>query len=240
VRDNPLDPVNLAFDKSGNLLVLSSLGAEGTLYSFKPGAPATDLTVIPATATAAHPGAAAVVPNAYWYNAEYIDRLDPKTYRFETLPEIFAHEVGTVRPKEYVSPDGSVFLPQSRVFQQGPPDNVGWRFSDTLDSNALVTAAPGTRVFVTQNAEARTYSALVGPRGNLTDLKRFAERGGESVVSDGSHVYLANGEVLVFDMSGKQVGRIDVPGRPTQLVIGGPDRKTLYILTYHALYRARL
>ena len=39
-RDNPLDPVNLAFDKSGNLLVLSSAGAEGTVYSFRPGSPA--------------------------------------------------------------------------------------------------------------------------------------------------------------------------------------------------------
>ena len=37
--DAPLDPVNLAFDKAGNLLVLSSLGAEGTLYTFKPGTP---------------------------------------------------------------------------------------------------------------------------------------------------------------------------------------------------------
>src|SRR6201999_2158520 len=52
-RDNPTDPVNLAFDTSGNLLVLSSLGAEGTLYSFKPGSPATEMTVIaPAAATA--------------------------------------------------------------------------------------------------------------------------------------------------------------------------------------------
>jgi len=30
--------------------------------------------------------------------------------------------------------------------------------------------------------------------------------------------------------------RIDVPARPLQLVIGGPDRRTLFILTHHALY----
>ena len=32
VRDAPLDPVNLAVDKSGNLLVVSSAGPEGTVY----------------------------------------------------------------------------------------------------------------------------------------------------------------------------------------------------------------
>jgi len=58
-RDNPTDPVNLVFDKSGNLLVLSSLGAEGTLYSFKPGSPATELTVIAPTPARAHPEATA-------------------------------------------------------------------------------------------------------------------------------------------------------------------------------------
>jgi len=38
---------------------------------------------------------------------------------------------GRVAPKaqQYVSPDGSVFLPAARVFQQGPADHTGWRFS---------------------------------------------------------------------------------------------------------------
>ena len=48
--DAPLDPVNLAIDKSGNLIVQSSFGAEGTVYAFKPGTPMDQVTVIPATA----------------------------------------------------------------------------------------------------------------------------------------------------------------------------------------------
>ncbi len=43
-RDHPLDPVNLAFDKSGNLLVLSSAGSQGTVYSFRPGTPGGQMT----------------------------------------------------------------------------------------------------------------------------------------------------------------------------------------------------
>jgi sugar lactone lactonase YvrE len=30
--------------------------------------------------------------------------------------------------------------------------------------------------------------------------------------------------------------KIDVPERPLDLVFGGADRRTLYILTHHALY----
>ena len=38
VHDAPLDPINLAFDKAGNLMVVSYAG-NGTVYAFKPGAP---------------------------------------------------------------------------------------------------------------------------------------------------------------------------------------------------------
>ncbi|HSS13565.1 MAG TPA: glycosyl hydrolase family 28-related protein, partial [Rhizomicrobium sp.] len=240
-RDNPTDPVNLAFDKSGNLLVLSSLGAEGTLYTFKPGSFAKDVTVIPATMATAHPGATVLLPANYWNNGEFKDQLDPKTYRYTSLNEMFARDMGAAKTKEYVSPDGSVFLPFSRTFQQGPPDNVGWRFSDNLDTYGFVMAKPGSRAFVSNESEGRTYSGLVGTDGRLTDLKLFANRGGESVaVAAEGNVYLANGQVLVYAPDGKQIGQIDVPERPIQILFGGSDRRTLFILTHHALYAVKI
>ena len=45
-RDNPLDPVNLTFDKTGNLLVISSSGPESTVYCFRPGSPRDQITVL--------------------------------------------------------------------------------------------------------------------------------------------------------------------------------------------------
>ena len=75
--------------------------------------------------------------------------------------------------------------------------------------------------------------------GTLGDLQPFAERGGESVVADSAgNVYIANGQVFVHDASGKLTGRIDVPERPVQLLFGGADRRTLFILTHRALYSA--
>jgi hypothetical protein len=236
-RDNPTDPVNLAFDKSGNLLVLSSLGAEGTLYTFKPGSPATQLTVIAPTPAAAHPGATALLPGNYWNNGEFKDQLDPRTYRYTTLSQMFARDMAAPKPKEYVSPDGSLFLPASRVFGQGPPDGTGWRFSDDLDAYGFVSAKPGSRVFVSNESEGRTYSGMVEANGSVTNLKPFADRGGESVaVGANGNVYLANGQVLVYAPDGRPVGRIDVPERPLQILFGGADGRTLFILAHHALY----
>jgi len=238
-RDNPTDPVNLAFDNSGNLLVLSSLGAEGTLYTFKPDSPATALTVIPPTPVAAHPGATALLPGNYWNNGEFKDQLDPKTYRYTTLSEMFARDMAAPKTKEYVSPDGNLFLPASRTFSQGPPDGTGWRFSDNLQTYGFVAAKPGSRVFVSNESEGRTYGGLVGGDGRVTDLKLFANRGGESVaVAANGNVYIANSQVLVYAPDGKQIGQIDVPERPLQILFGGVDRRTLFILTHHALYVA--
>jgi DNA-binding beta-propeller fold protein YncE len=138
---------------------------------------------------------------------------------------------------EYVAPDGSVFLRSGRVFQQGPPDSSGWRFSDNLDTYGLISAAPGERVYVSSASEDRTYSAVVGTDGTLGDLKIFAERGGESVAVDASgNIYVANGQIFVYNGAGQQIAEIDVPERPIDIVFGGADRRTLFILAHHALF----
>jgi sugar lactone lactonase YvrE len=240
-RDNPLDPVNLTFDKSGNLIVRSSLGAEGSVYTFKPGSPATELTMIPATAATAHPDATIALPVNYWNNGEFKDQLDLKTYRYATFAEMFARDMAAPTPKEYVSPDGSLVLRQARVFQQGPPDDTGWRFSNDLETYGFVTAKAGSRTFISNESEAKTYSGLVHPDGTITDLKVFADRGGEGVaVAPDGKVYVANGQIFVYAPDGKPLGRVDVPERPLQILFGGDDGRTLFILAHHALYAVRI
>ncbi|WP_369059005.1 glycosyl hydrolase family 28-related protein [Caulobacter sp. 73W] len=240
VRDNTLDPISLAVDAAGDLLVLSSEGRNGSVYSFKPGSPDTEVTVIAPTPAGQRPGAASVLPVNWWNNGEFKDQLDPDTYQFTTLAEMFARDMAAPKTQEYVSPDGSLVLPAYRVFQQGPADHRGLRFSDLLDSYGFTTAKAGQRIFIANNSENRTYSGLVGAGGTITDLKPFADRGGESVATDGEgRVYVANGQVFVYAPDGRELGRLDVPERPLQLVFGGPDKQTLYILTHHGLYAAR-
>jgi sugar lactone lactonase YvrE len=240
VRDQPLDAVNLAVDASGHLLVLSSLGPKGAVYSFDPAGPPDALTVLQPTPVREHSRAQTLLPVNWWNNGEFRDQLDHTTYQFTTLTEMFAREVATPKAQEYLSPDGSVALPAFRVWQQGPPDHVGWRWSNALIANGLVGGRQGERVFVTNGSENVTYSGTVGPGGTLTDLKPFTNRGGESVaVDDRGRVYVANGQVFVYRSDGAQIGRIEVPERPLQILFGGPDRRTLFILTHHALYAAR-
>ncbi|TGX56049.1 gluconolaconase [Sphingomonas gei] len=240
VRDHALDPVNLAVDASGNLLVLSSLGPKGGVYSLDPDAPADQLKVIAPTPVRSRAKGRTLLPVNWWHNGEFRDQLDPQSHQFATLAEMFAREAGTAKPQEYVSPDGSLALPAFRVWQQGPIDHVGWRWSNGLNANGLVSGRQGERLFVTNGSENVTYSGAVGAGGTLTDLKPFANRGGESVaVDDQGRVFVANGQVFVYAVDGKEAGRIDVPERPLQILFGGPDRRTLFILTHHALYAAR-
>lgn len=240
-RDNPLDPVNLAFDKSGNLLVVSSFGPASTVYTFKPGSPIDQTAVLEPQAAQPRPNARVLIPVNWWNNGEFRDQLNLETYEFRTLGQMFREHVSTPLKKHYVSPDGSVVLPAGRVVSQGPPDNRGWRFSDNLDTHGFISAAPGDRVYVSNSSEDLTYSARVTPEGALTDLQRFADRGGECVAVDSrGNVYVTNGQIFVYDKSGKQIDQIDVPERPINIVFGGPDGQTLFILSHHTLYSMRV
>jgi sugar lactone lactonase YvrE len=234
VSSHPLDAVNLAVDRSDNLLVLSSAGYETSVYSLKPQGPDGTLTRIEAEPAGTHPDANIAMPAVWWVNGEFKDQYDPASDHFATLAELFARDVATGPAREYASPDGSLVLPAYRVFHQGPADNRGWRFSHSLDTYGFTIAKPGARLYVSNASEAKTYAYTLGPKGVLQDLKVFAERGGESVAVDASgRVYLANGQIFVYGANGNLQKTIDVPDRPLQLLV---NRQTLFILTHHALY----
>ena len=241
VSDYSLDPVNLAVDGSDNLMVLSSAGKEGTVYTLKPGVPGTLMSTIKPTATTARPNARVALPVNFWINGEFQDQLNLDTYEFTTLDEMFARDAGKPKEREYVSADGSLVLPAFRVTRHGSLDHLGHRWSDTLDSNGFVLAPVGQRAVFTNASRNITYSGLVGAGGALTDLKQVADRGGVSAaVGPDGKVYVANGQVFIYDANGKQSGRIDVPARPLQLIFGGADKRTLFILTHHALYSTQI
>ena len=240
VRDLSLDPTNLAIDRSGNLLVLSSLGPQGAVYSIDPNGPKDQMTMIAPTATAPRAGGKTLLPVNWWNNGEFRDQYDPATDRFTTLAEMFARDVAAPKAQEYVSPDGSLSLPAFRVWQQGPPDHLGWRWADSLQTHGLIGGAVGERLFFTNGSENKTYSGQVGPGGTLTDLKVFANRGGESVAVDAQgNVFVANGQIFQYGPDGKLAGRIDVPERPLQLIFGGEGNKTLFVLTHNSLYAVK-
>ncbi len=241
-RDSPLDPVNLGIDQAGNVVVVSSAGANGSVYSFKPGSPKDQMTVLSPTPAKPCSDCLALLPVNYWNNGEFRDQLDLDTLRYKALPAMLAEDVTTPRPQQFVSPDGRMFLPTSRVWKQGPPETTaGWRFSDDLDTSGFVQVRVGERVYISSSSEDITYSGKVSSEGTLKDLQPFVNRGGESVAVDAdANVYVANGQIFVYNSRGKQVGLIDVPERPLQLVLGGKNKRTLFVLTHHTLYNVDL
>ena len=239
VRDNPLDPVNLIFDKAGDLIVVSSGGKDETVYSFRPGTPETQITLLQPEAAAERSGMAAVLPVNYRVNGDFTNTLSLTTYQYVSLEQMFTSLVSSRQPNQYVSPDRTVFIPAAAVFLQGEP-YFGTKWSYILMAFGLVKAVPGRPFYVSNEAEEKTYRAKVNADGTMSDLSLFANRGGESLAQDSTgNVYLAAGQIYVYNPAGKQIDTIDVPQRPIDLVFGGKDRRTLFILTHSALYAVR-
>jgi sugar lactone lactonase YvrE len=216
VRDTPFQPVNLVFDKAGDLLVVSYAG-KGTVYSFRPDAPADQVTMLSPQPAAPRPGMIPVRALDAWES----------------------NDIATARPYQYISPDQSIFIPAAEDFVQGTL-SWGTKMADILHGFGIAKAIPGQPFYVSDEAQEKTYKVNVTDSGTVSDMQLFADAGGESVTQDkAGNVYLAAGQVQVYSPDGKLIGRVDVPERPIDLAFGGPDHRTLFILTHASLYSVR-
>jgi hypothetical protein len=68
----------------------------------------------------------------------------------------------------------------------------------------------------------------------------FAPRGGSSVVTDAAgYVYVAEGQLYIYNASGREIGVVEIPERPGSLAFGGADKKTLFIGARGSLFSLR-
>ncbi len=214
VSDFPLEPVNLAVDQAGNLMVISYAG-DGVVYSLTSSGKVTRLEPEP---VADRSGKSLYLPVSDWH----LNR--------DSLSHPAAH---------FISPDGTTIIPASEDFLNGA---TSWRVksSPPIRSFGLGRAGPGKLFYVTDESELRTWVADVNPDGSLKNFRLFAEQGGESVTVDSrGNVYIAAGQIHVYDPAGKLIDTIEVPERPVQLVFGGADHKTLFIAARTSLYSVR-
>ena len=151
----------------------------------------------------------------------------------------FLRDSTTPKPSHYVSPDGTTFIPAGRDFTTGAV-HVGHQDGGRAASLPPGPRRRGTAVLRHERSGAEDVAIHRRRDGTLTEPKLFANEGGECVTADDQgNVYIAAGQILVFDPSGKQIDTIEVPQRPTCLVFGGPDRKTLFITARSSLYSVR-
>jgi sugar lactone lactonase YvrE len=216
VRNTPLEPENLAFDKAGDLLVVSRNG-NGKIYSFRPDAPEDQITMLEAQPAQEHPEMSAFIPANVWNTRDFTQK----------------------RLWQFLSPDHGTLITAGDDFVHGQLQ-WGTKMADVLRAFGLVNAVTGHPFYVTAEDEQRTYKGTLTSSGSIADLHLFAEEGGEGLAQDQrGDLYLAAGQVLVYSSDGKKLETMNVPERPIDLIFGGPDRRTLYILTHHSLYSVR-
>lgn len=215
ISDVPLEPVNLAVDQSSNLVVISYAG-KGVVYSLDAKGRASQLPPQPVTNAT---GANLFLPVSDWH----LNR------------DSLSHPAAC-----FISPDGTSIIPVGADFLEGA---VSWgvKSSPPIRSFGLDRAVPGKPFYVADESELRTWVADVNSDGSLKNFRLFAEQGGESVTVDSrGNVYVAAGQIYVYDPSGKLIDTVEIPERPIQVLFGGKDRKTLFIAARTSLYSMRM
>ena len=215
VTNTPPEPVNVAVDKAGNLMVISYAGP-GAVYACSA---KNACAALAPQSVSARPGKTFYLPVSDWR----INR--------ESLSHPTAH---------FISPDATTILPAGADFLNGAT-SWGVKSSPPIRSFGLAPVTAGQTFYVTDEAELTTWAANVNGDGSLSNFRLFAEQGGEGVAVDSKgNVYVAAGQVYVYHPNGKLLDTILVPERPIQVVFGGPDRQTLFIPARSSLYSVRL
>ncbi len=97
----------------------------------------------------------------------------------------------------------------------------------------------GDEHFATSEDDNETYKLTLDSLRSITATP-FLPRGGTSVVTDKSgNVYVAEGQVYIYNAAGKQIGVVEIPERPGSLAFGGSDGRTLFIGARSSLYAIR-
>ena len=235
VRDNPIDPGVLAIDKAGNMLILSRTGI---VYQSLAGGKEDEIAALQPAKDAPKADAVALYAANCW--------RDDHDFQEYTMRR---------RPFHFDAPDGSFFIPGDEEFQTAnarqapvappapsqPPraraPRVRQDVVDLLRAYQLVRAVPGQPLYLSDEFWQRTWEFKVAADGTLSDPKLFAEEGEAGVAVDkAGNVYIAAGNVFVYDPKGKKIDTIEVPERPASIVFGGKDGKTLFITARTSLY----
>ncbi|NUQ30324.1 MAG: hypothetical protein HOQ35_17665 [Acidobacteriaceae bacterium] len=162
----------------------------------------------------------------------------------------FHNDIGSLQRQ--LNHSGYIFAPRSNMAVTGftadehrgyftaPQSDVtvvaGGTWLPYMQASQMGTLAVGEETVVVSEDDDKTYRVKLDNMRTLT-ADVFAQRGGTGVVQDRmGNVFIAAGQVYVYDPTGKQLGVVEIPERPSSLAIGGADRKTLFIGARGGLY----
>jgi len=122
----------------------------------------------------------------------------------------------------FVAPDGKTVIPDT------------W---DLIRANSLSPAYPGKPFFCLDEYYRRTYVFDVDKHGWLKNPTLFAERGEQGLTVTDEKVYLADGDILVYNKEGKLEKKLDIALRPAALAISGGY---IYAAARQSLFRFKI
>jgi hypothetical protein len=242
VSDFPWEPLSLGMDTQDNLLVaFRYLPQPGHMVDGKQEAPIS----YPDTRGTSFAGYG---NNAYETRVYSIDPNRPEE-TITALPKVPMGSVSNVHKALYPSnrwrdfhdfntvvmykPSSCFLAPDGRTII---PDQY-----DMARASSLLEAWPGKPFYASDEYDKRMVRMNVGQDGTLSGLEYFVEWGefGSAVDNEGN-LYVADGQIYIFDKEGRQKGVIDVPERPSSIQFGGRDNQTLFITARSRFFSVRI
>lgn len=140
-------------------------------------------------------------------------------YTFDKAAEYFPDSA-------FMAPDGVTVIPETY---------------DIGRCAALTPAIPGQPFYASDEIQKRLVKLDVAPNGRLSNLREVHTRSEYStaLAKDGT-MYVADGQIFVYDKDGKEIRRINVEERPISIALGGKDAGTLFVSTETSLYGVRV
>jgi hypothetical protein len=127
----------------------------------------------------------------------------------------------------------SDLVPERRHFYYAPATNTAicagdtrtayaaWVWRPLPESCQLAPFSVGTQRYITSEDDEKTYLGTLESENKLI-AKVVIERGGTSVVTDGAgNVYIASGQIYVYDKHGRQTVVLEIPERTSRRAWGG-------------------
>jgi len=235
IADFPWNAVALACDTQDNLLVVTKYIAQPgynnddtrngdtPLFGWKGSGGLWGFTYVPRIYSI-HPDAPedsfTVLPLAHISDIAHPQVVIYPVNRSITYNEFYRDE----KPQQcFVATDGITIIPY---------------YEDLFRCSSLVSAKIGASIYTLDEYHQRVIHSQIDAQGFLNNSSVFVDSGDRSVTTDEKgNVYIANGEIYVFDNKGSNIKKIEIPERPTSLLV---KDDILYITAISSLYQVKL
>ena len=182
-------------------------------------------------------------------------RIDVKTKEKTVLVKDHGGKLLNGPNDIWVRPDGGAYFtdpfykrpywkrgPQEQnvqgVYYFSPAGKLTRVEGDVKQTNGIIGTPDGKTLYVADIGANKSYAYDIQEDGTLKNRRQFCAMGSDGMtVDDAGNVYLTLGKaVTVFDKSGKQIAKIEVPEGTTNVCFGGKEMKTLFVTAGTGLY----